>query len=91
MLYVFRKRIKKNLIYIITFAFQFLCVAGHLKCVNETTTPIEMCTGLADSVLRPKILEQTRYFNVDFDSNGLFFFFFWIFQRNIFNVEKNIC
>ena len=75
MLYISRKRIRKNLIHIITFVFQFLCLTDYLKCINETTTPIEMCTGLADSVLRPKILEQTSYFNADFDSDRFFFFF----------------
>ena len=31
--------------------------------------------------------QQTRYFNVDFDSNGLFLFY--IFQRSTHNLEKN--
>ena len=79
MLYIFRKRIRKNLVYIITFVFQFLCVGDYLKCINETTTPIEMCAGLVESVPRPKMLEQTRYFNVNFDSNGFLFLFFLIF------------
>ena len=56
MLYIFRERIRKNLVYIFTFVFQFLCVADYMKCINETTTPIEMSTALVDSVLRPKIL-----------------------------------
>ena len=46
MLCIFRKRIRKNLVYIITFVFQFHCAGDYLKCINETTTPIEMCTGL---------------------------------------------
>ena len=54
MLYIFRKHISKNLVYIFTFVFQFLWVADYMKCINET--PIEMSTGLVDSVLRPKIL-----------------------------------
>ena len=50
-----------------------------------------MCAGLVEFVPRPKMLEQTRYFNVNFDSNGflfLFFLIFLIFQRSTFNLEK---
>ena len=54
MLHIFTKCITKNLFYIFTFVFQFLCVADYMKCINETTTPIEMSTGFVDSVLRPK-------------------------------------
>ena len=32
--------------------------------------------------------QQTRYFNVDFDSNGLLFVFY-VFSRGTFNLEKN--
>ena len=53
---IFRERIRKNLVYIFTFVFQFLCVADYMKCINETTTPMEMSTGFVYSVLRPKIL-----------------------------------
>ena len=51
-LYIFRKCIRKILIYIIAFAFQFLCVADYLKCIDETITPMEIYTGLIDSMLR---------------------------------------
>ena len=54
-LHIFRKCIRKNLVYIFTFVFQFLYVAYYTKCINETTTPTEMSTGFIDSVLRPKI------------------------------------
>ena len=49
-----------------------------------------MCTGLVDSVLRPKILEQTGYFNVDFESNGFLFlpYLFLVISEKTFNLEK---
>ena len=91
MLYIFRKLIRKNLVYIITFEFQFLCDADCLKWINETTTFMEICTGLVDAVLGPKRLANRLYIN----RNGfllLFFFFFWTFQRSAFNSEKeSIC
>ena len=68
-LYIFRKCIWKILIYIITFAFQLLCVADYLKCIDETITPMEIYTGLIDSILR--LIEETRYFNTDFNKFGL--------------------
>ena len=86
MLYIFRKSLGKNLVYIFTFLFQFLCVADYMKCINETTTPIEMSTGLVDSILRPKVP----------DNRMEFYLFFAIFQRSTFNIFQtmyisNIC
>ena len=39
-----------------TFVLQFLCVADYMKCINETTTPIEMSTGFVDSIIQFKVL-----------------------------------
>ena len=80
MLYIFRKLIRKNLVYIITFEFQFLCDADCLKWINETTTFMEICTGLVDAVLGPKRLAN----RLDIDRNGfllLFFSFFGHFRE----------
>ena len=68
MLYIFRKCIRTILIYIIAFAFQFLCVADYLERFEETVTPIEIYTGLVDFILR--LIEETRYFNTDFKKFG---------------------
>ena len=51
-----RKRILKNLAYIVTFSLQFFQVAGYWKGSNKTATPIQICIGFVDAVLRPKIL-----------------------------------
>ena len=37
----------------------------------------------------PNTWQQTRFFNVDFDSNGLLFLFY-IFQRSPFNLENKV-
>ena len=58
MLYSFRKCVRKNLAYIVTFVFQFLC-ADYLKCINQTKTPMEICTGL---VLRNLCFDR-KYLN----------------------------
>ena len=54
MLYIFRKCIRKNLVCISIFVFQFPWVADYLKCTNETTKPIDMRN--VECVLRLKIL-----------------------------------
>ena len=59
MLYSFRKCVRKNLAYIVTFVFQFLCAGDYLKCINQTKTPIEICTGL---VLRNLCFDR-KYLN----------------------------
>ena len=41
-----------------TFVFQFLCVADYMKCINETTRPIEMSTGFADFIIQFKVLDN---------------------------------
>ena len=56
MLYIFRKCIRKNLVCISIFVFQFPWVADYLKCTNETTKPIDMIQRNVESVLRLKIL-----------------------------------
>ena len=76
MLHIFRKCIRKNLVYIFTFVFQFLYVAYYMKCINETTTPTELSPGFIDSVLRPKILGNRMDFYFYF---SLLFFHFLLF------------
>ena len=59
MLYSFRKCVRKNLAYIVTFVFQFLCAGDYLKRINQTKTPTEICTGL---VLRNLCFDR-KYLN----------------------------
>ena len=78
-----RKYSQKILVYTATFILHFFCVTGYWKCSNKTPTPIQICTDLVDVALRPKFLAfLTRYFNVDFDSNGLMLLFY-VFERSI--------
>ena len=73
---IFRKCIRKSLVCIFTFVFQFLCVADYMKWINETTTPTEMCTGFVESVIRFKILgnRMNVYFFVDISEKYLQYF-----------------
>ena len=71
-LYFFSNHISRYLVYIITFVLQFFRMAGNWKCNNKTPTPQQICIGLVDTVLRPRVLgylAKTRYLNIDFDSN----------------------
>ena len=80
---MFRKRIRKNLVYIITFVFKFLCAGDYLKCINKTTTSIQICTGLVLGILM-----------CIFDSKGFvsFFLFCDISEKYLqFIKKKNIC
>ena len=81
--YIYQKIQLENLSLYCYIYITFFCVAGYWKCSNKTPTPIQICTGLVDVALRPKFLAfLTRYFNVDFDSNGLMLLFY-VFERSI--------
>ena len=46
----------ENLVYIVTSVLQFFRGAGYQKCSNKIPTLTQICIGLADAVLRPKML-----------------------------------
>ena len=50
-----RKHISENLVYIATLVSQFFHMTGYCKCSNKAPTPIYICTGFEEAVLRPKI------------------------------------
>ena len=87
-LYFVRKRIWNNLAYIVTFVLQFFRVTGYGKCSNKAPTPIQICIGLADSVLRPKIIGNILVILMQIFIVIDYYFFFYIFQRSTFNLEK---
>ena len=51
---------KKNLVYIVTLVLQFFRVAVYWKCSNKTPTLIQICTGLVNTVLRLKKLDNRQ-------------------------------
>ena len=51
---------KKNLIYNVTLVLQFFRVAVYWKCSNKTPTLIQICTGLIDTALRLKKLDNRQ-------------------------------
>ena len=51
---------KKNLVYNVTLVLQFFRVAVYWKCSNKTPTLIQICTGLVNTVLRLKKLDNRR-------------------------------
>ena len=82
-----RKRIWNNLVYTVTFALQFFRVAGYWKCSNKAPTPIQICRGLADVVLRPEILGNilgllTQILIV------MSYYFFFIYFREVPSIQK---
>ena len=56
--YYVREHVWKNLVYNAIFALQFFRLAGYWKRSNKIPTPIQICTGLADAVLRPNRLQS---------------------------------
>ena len=82
------KHIWKNLCYIVTFVLQFFHVVGCLKFNNKAPVSIQICIGFEDAITRPKILDN----RLDILTQILIimnYFFFCIFQRSTFNLEKN--
>ena len=59
-LYFERKYIWKNLVNFVTIVLQIFHLAGYWKFINKTPTPIQICIGLVDAVLRSKILGNNR-------------------------------
>ena len=55
-LYFVRKHIWKKLVCIVIFLLQFFRMVGYWNCSNKSSTSIQMCIGLADAVLQPKIV-----------------------------------
>ena len=51
---------KKNLVYNVTLVLQFFRVAVYWKCSNKTPTLIQICTGLIDTALRLKKLDNRQ-------------------------------
>ena len=77
--YFLRKHIWKNLIYIVTFALSLFHVAGYCKCSN-TNVHIYIHWFCRRHTLIQNTWQQTRYFYVDFDSNGVFLLFIYFGQ-----------
>ena len=46
----------ENLVYIVASVLQFFRGAGYQKCSNKIPTLTQICIGLADAVLRSKML-----------------------------------
>ena len=51
---------KKNLVYNVALVLQFFRVAVYWKCSNKTPTLIQICTGLVNTVLRLKKLDNRQ-------------------------------
>ena len=69
-----RKHIWKNVVYIVTFALPFFQVTVYWKCSN-TNAHLDFHWFCRPYTSIQNTCQQTRYFNVDFDSNGLFLLF----------------
>ena len=54
--YIFCWKTYLENLYVFTFILQSFQVAVYWKCNNKIPTPIQICTGFVDAVLRPKIL-----------------------------------
>ena len=79
-LYFVRNHIWKNLLCIDAFLLVFFFrVEGYWKCCYKTPTPIQICIGLVEAVLRPEIrsnrLGILTVFH--FDSNEIVFLFLY--------------
>ena len=59
-MFVTRHIRKKILVYNVTLVLQFFRVALYWKCSNKTPTLIEICTGLVDTALRFKKLDNRQ-------------------------------
>ena len=78
--------VKLNL-YCYTFALLFFHVVGYWKC-SKTNSHIDIHWFCRRHTSIQNTLQQTGYFNVDFDSNGLFLLF--IYFRQVSSIqEKN--
>ena len=87
--YFLRKHIWKNLIYIVTFALSLFHVAGYCKCSN-TNVHIYIHQFCRRHTLIQNTWQQTRYFYVDFDSNGVFLLFIYFGQVPSIQGKKGI-
>ena len=74
-----RKHIWKNSVYFATFVLQFFCLTGYWKCSNKTPATIQVCIGLENAILRPKILgyRLTILMEVLIEMNYVFFIIYF--------------
>ena len=82
------KHILKNFVYIVTFVLQFFHVTGYWKCVNKTSTSMQICTGFVVAALRPNIVRNRLGITRILIAMN-YYIFFYLFQRSTFNLEKN--